>query len=97
MAFPRMIEIETLPAPERIYLANLDQALSGFALRIPSTIPEDVVDEDLIARATATIFLAVAARCSLDAGKRQNIAVTQREFGLLARDTLDWARKRPIE
>jgi|HubBroStandDraft_1064217.scaffolds.fasta_scaffold858015_2 hypothetical protein len=93
MAFPRMNEIEGLPAPERIYLANLEQALSGFVSRIPSTLPDDIVDEELIARATVTIFLAIAARCAIDAGIKQNISVTQREFGLLAREALHAARK----
>jgi hypothetical protein len=95
MAFPRMDEIETLPAPERIYLDNLEQALTGFVSRIPSTIPDDIVDAELIARATVTIFLAIAARCAIDAGRKQKISITQREFGLLARDTLQRARKAP--
>ena len=93
MAFLRMNEIERLPAPERIYLANLEQALGGFVSRIPSTLPDDVVDEELIARATVTIFLAIAARCAIDAGIKQNISVTQREFDLLAREALHAARK----
>ena len=50
MAFPRMNEIEGLPAPERIYLANLEQALGGFVSRIQSTLFDDVVEEELIAR-----------------------------------------------
>ena len=93
MAFPRMNEIEGLPVPERIYLANLEQALSGFVSRIPSTLPDDIVDEELIARATVTIFLAIAARCAIDAGIKQNISVPQREFGLLAGEALQAARK----
>ena len=95
MAFPRMNEIEGLPAPERIYLANLQQALGGFVSRMPSTVPDDIVDADLIARATVTIFLAIAARCAIDVGKKQSISITQSEFALLARESLRWARKRP--
>src|ERR1700678_2761208 len=95
MAFPRMNEIEGLPAPERIYLANLEQALSGFVSRIPSTLPDDIVDEELIARATVTIFLAIAARCAIDAGKKQSLSITLGEFALVAKDSLHWARKRP--
>jgi hypothetical protein len=95
MTLPRMDEIETLPAPERIYLANLQQALGGFVSRMPSTVPDDIVDAELIARATVTIFLAIAARCALDAGKKQSISITQGEFARLAKDALHWARKRP--
>ena len=95
MTLPRMDEIETLPAPERIYLANLQQALGGFVSRMPSTVPDDIVDADLIARATVTIFLAIAARCAVDVGKKQSLSITQSEFALLARESLRWARKRP--
>jgi hypothetical protein len=95
MTLPRMDEIETLPAPERIYLANLQQALGVFASRIPSTVPDDIVDAELIARATVTIFLAIAARCAIDVGKQQSMSITQSEFALLAKDSLRWARKRP--
>ena len=95
MTLPRMDEIEALPAPERIYLANLQQALGVFASRIPSTVPDDLVDPELIARATVTIFLAIAARCAMDVGKQQSMSITQSEFALLAKDSLRWARKRP--
>jgi hypothetical protein len=95
MTLPRMDEIETLPAPERIYLANLQQALGGFVSRMPSTVPHDIADAELIARATVTIFLAIAARCAIDVGKKQSMSITQTEFARLAKDTLHWARKRP--
>jgi hypothetical protein len=88
-----MNEIERLPAPERIYLANLEHSLGGFVSRIPSTLPDDVVDEELIARTTVMIFLAIAARCAIEAGIKQNISVPQREFGLLAGEALQAARK----
>jgi hypothetical protein len=95
MTLPRMDEIETLPTPERIYLVNLQQALGVFASRIPSTVPDDIVDAELIARATVTIFLAIAARCAIDVGKQQSMSITQSEFALLAKDSLRWARKKP--
>ncbi len=94
MALPRMNEIEVLPGAERIYLANLEQALEGFVSRMPSTIPADVVDADLIARATVTIFLVIAARCAQDVGKKQRITISKREFGRLAEDALQWVRKK---
>jgi hypothetical protein len=95
MTLPRMDEIETLPAPERLYLANLQQALGVFVSRMPSTVPDDIVDAELIARATVTIFLAIAARCAIDVGKQQSMSITQSEFALLAKDSLRWARKGP--
>jgi hypothetical protein len=95
MTLPRMDEIETLPAPERIYLANLQQALAGFVSRMPSTVPDDIVDAELIARAAVTIFLAIAARCAIDAGKKQSMSITQSDFARLAKDTFHWARKTP--
>jgi hypothetical protein len=95
MSLPRMNEIEALPTPERIYLANLEQALGAFVSRMPSTVPGDIVDAELIARATVTIFLAIAARCAIDAGNKQCLSITQSEFALLAKDSLHWARKKP--
>jgi hypothetical protein len=95
MALPRMNEIETFPAPERIYLDNLQQALNSFASRIPSTLPDDVVDAELIARAAVTIFLAIAARCAIDVGNKQNISISRREFGRLAEDAFHWVRNMP--
>jgi hypothetical protein len=95
MTLPRMNDIESLPAPERIYLANLQQALGSFVSRMPSTVPGDIVDAELIARATVTIFLAIAARCAIDAGNKQSSSITQSEFALLAKDSLHWAQKKP--
>jgi hypothetical protein len=95
MAFLRMSEIETLPTPERIYLAHLEQALDGFVARIPATLAGDVVDGELIARAAVTVFLVIAARSADNVGKKQNIAISRREFGRLAEDALRWVRNLP--
>lgn len=91
MAFPSIDDVSRIETPEREHLRGADEALRDVVLASAITAAANDLDETLIAEATVTMLLTLAAR---EFTKTRGGGARHDDFARLCHGALEWALRR---
>jgi len=92
--FPSVQALQSIQGPIRDRLHGLDRAIAQMLTANSAAARFQGLNEELLATATITLLLTVAARHRVDVAKRFEDPATPETFGALAQDALRWAMER---